>query len=135
MAKVFSGVFISYIGVLLVFIVGEIILRFSAVTLLIMLIISPIAVLYPNLLGIIIDLINPKLKWDSEQKAVKQNLNGIITMFGGAAIIGGMIFLLFKLSLEIKTILMVTIIVTGILDLIIYMIIDKKGAYLCEKIN
>lgn len=135
MAKVFSGVFISYIGVLLVFIVGEIIIRFSAVNLMIMLIISPIAVLYPNLLGIIIDLLNPKLKWDSEQKAVKQNLNGMIAMFGGAAIIGIMVFLLFKLSLEIKAILMVTIIVTGIFDLIMYMIIDKKGAYLCEKIN
>jgi len=135
MAKVFSGVFISYIGVLLVFIVGEIILRLSLGTLLIMIIISPIAVLYPNLLGIIIDLINPKLKWDSEQKAVKQNINGMITMFGGAAIIGVMIFLLFKLSLEMKTILLIAIVVTGILDLIMYLIIDKKGSYLCERIN
>ncbi|MDV3426860.1 MAG: hypothetical protein LIR50_06670 [Bacillota bacterium] len=135
MAKVFSGVFISYIGVLLVFIVGEIVLRLSIVTLLIMLIISPVAVLYPNLLGIIIDLINPKLKWDSEQKAVKQNVNGMIAMFGGAAIIGGMVFLLFKLSLEIKTILMVTIAVTVVFDLIMYLIIVKKGAHLCEKIN
>lgn len=135
MAKVFSGVFISYLGVMLVFIVGEIILRLSIGTLLIMLIISPIAVLYPNLLGIIIDLINPKLKWDSEQKAVKQNINGVIAMFGGAAIIGVIIFLLFKLSIEIKTILLIVIVVTGILDLIMYLIIDKKGSYLCERIN
>lgn len=135
MAKVFSGVFISYIGVLLVFIVGEIVLKLSIINILLMLIISPIAVLYPNLLGIIIDLLNPKLKWDSEQKAVKQNINGVINMFGGAAIIGVIIFLLFKLSIEVKTIILVTIIVTGILDIVMYLIIDKKGAHLCEKIG
>lgn len=135
MAKVFSGVFISYIGVLLVIFVGELVLRFSIGTLLIMLIISPIAVLFPNLLGVIVDLLNPKLKWDSEQKAVKQNINSLIAMFGGAAIIGVVIFILFKISIAAKTILIVTIIITGLFDLVMYLIIDKKGSNLCERIN
>jgi len=42
---------------------------------------------------------------------------------------------MFKLSLEVKTILLVTIVVTVVFDLIMYLIIDKKGSYLCERIN
>lgn len=135
MAKVFSGVFISYIGVFLVLIIGELVLRFNMVTLFIMLIISPVAVLFPNLFGILVDLLNPKLKWDSEQKAVKQNINSMIAMFGGAAIIGVMVFILFKINMAVKTILIVTIIITGLFDLAMYLVIDRKGTYLCERIN
>ena len=53
--------------------------------------ILPGALLLPNLTGIIFELYWPKLKWDNEQKAVKQNLNvvyGILLamLFGGLAI-------------------------------------------------
>jgi ABC-2 type transport system permease protein len=43
--------------------------------------ITPLFVLL-NYLGLLIDLINPKLDWLNEAQAVKQNLNGILYMLG-----------------------------------------------------
>lgn len=134
LAKVMSGVAISYIGVFMVLIFGTIILKLNISTMLIIILISPIAVLFPNLFGIIIDLLNPKLKWDSEQKAVKQNLNGVISMFGSAAIIGIIIFGLIKLKIQINMVLILIVAITLILDIVLYLILDKKGSVLCDKI-
>ena len=43
-----------------------------------------------NYIGIMIDIKNPKLNWDNETAAVKQNLNGVFYMFG-LWIIGGIL--------------------------------------------
>jgi len=41
-----------------------------------------------NYLGLYIDLVRPKLTWDNEQAAVKQNLNSMIPMFGSWVVAG-----------------------------------------------
>ena len=43
-----------------------------------------------NYIGIMMDIKNPKLNWDNETAAVKQNLNGVFYMFG-LWIIGGIL--------------------------------------------
>jgi len=47
------------------------------------------AMLFVNYLGLYIDVVRPKLTWDNEQAAVKQNLNSVIPMFGSWAVAGG----------------------------------------------
>ena len=42
-----------------------------------------------NYLGLLIDLIKPKLEWDNEQAAVKNNMNVTLMVLGGMAIAGG----------------------------------------------
>ncbi len=81
MAKVMVGYSFSLIGVLC----GVIVLSVIAApplwfVLLCIAIILP-AALFPNVTGIIYELFWPKLHWDNEQKAVKQNLNVLLGMF------------------------------------------------------
>ncbi len=82
LAKVFSGVIVSYCSLLLVFILGVIILKLSLVLAIFTLIISIIGILATSFLGIILDLNFPKLDWDNETRAVKQNFNPVIMIFG-----------------------------------------------------
>lgn len=51
---------------------------------LLMLLVMPGALLLPNLLGIVFDLMWPKLQWESEQSAVKRNMNVLYGMLGSA---------------------------------------------------
>jgi len=46
-------------------------------------------VVFVNYLGLYVDLLRPKLNWDNEQAAVKQNLNIIILMFGSMGVAFG----------------------------------------------
>ena len=63
----------------------------------------PGALLLPNLSGIIFELYWPKLHWDNEQKAVKQNMNVLYGMVA-ALIVAGLAIapvILFELSLPV----------------------------------
>jgi len=89
-AKAFSGIIISFI-VLIFYIVAVVIILQPPIYLII---IGTLLAL-PNLiainyLGLLIDLAKPKLVWDNEQVAVKQNWNSLIPMFGGWALVIGM---------------------------------------------
>ncbi len=67
------------------------------------LLILPGALLLPNLSGIIFELYWPKLHWDNEQKAVKQNMNVLYGMVA-ALIIAGLAIapvVVFKLPLPV----------------------------------
>lgn len=44
-------------------------------------------------IGLMIDLFRPYLNWDNPQKAVKQNLNGVVSMFFNSLWAGGLLFL------------------------------------------
>ena len=51
-----------------------------------------------NLFGLLVDVYHPKLVWENEQAAVKQNINFLFTFLGSAAIIALMVFTLFNLN-------------------------------------
>ena len=69
----------------------------------------PGALLLPNLSGIIFELYWPKLHWDNEQKAVKQNMNVLYGMVA-ALIFAGMAIapvLVFELTLPVAAVILV----------------------------
>jgi len=68
----------------------------------------PGALLLPNLSGIIFELYWPKLHWDNEQKAVKQNMNVLYGMVA-ALIIAGLAIapvIVFELPLPVAAIIL-----------------------------
>jgi ABC-2 type transport system permease protein len=90
-AKITVGLLFSLAGALIPLLLLVIFVQPPLWFVLAILTVLPGALLLPNLTGIIFELYWPKLKWDNEQKAVKQNLNvvyGILLamLFGGLAI-------------------------------------------------
>lgn len=114
-AKVNCGILISTLSVLLMVIVGSIFISFIPITLyLIAFCASLITIVLGNYLGVLIDLIHPKLVWEQEAAAVKQNMSSVIAMFGGmllSAAIGFLIYFLpfssLVLSVTITTIALI----------------------------
>ncbi|HBP38076.1 MAG TPA: hypothetical protein DD640_04930, partial [Clostridiales bacterium] len=90
-AKLTVGILFSLCGTLLVFLIFIILIQPPLWFDLLLLAVLPGATLLPNLAGIIFELFWPKLNWDNEQKAVKQNLNVVygilLTMLVSALVI------------------------------------------------
>lgn len=74
-AKITVGIIMSVLGSLLILVMVVALVTPPLWFDLLLLAIIPGAVLLPNITGIVFDLYMPKIKWDNEQKAVKQNMN------------------------------------------------------------
>jgi ABC-2 type transport system permease protein len=85
-AKAASGLLVSFMGLAVTLIGLEIIFKAPPLVFLgVLVLIIPGTVLI-NYVGLLIDLIKPKLNWDNEQRAVKQNMNVMLMMLGGMAL-------------------------------------------------
>jgi len=88
-AKAMSGLLVVLPGLLLVFAAlfwlfsPPILLAIAAI-----LIAVPCAI-FLNYLGLVFDLLRPKLNWDNEAEAVKQNVNVLLMIFGAMGVAGG----------------------------------------------
>jgi len=78
-----------------------------------------------NQVGILMDILWPKLNWDTEQKAVKQNFNSVIHMFLGFALTALSIFLGIKIAPTYFTGFMVSFLILGILSVVFHFILMK----------
>ena len=95
-AKIGVGVFFSLCGAVLPLLLVLPLLRPPLDLTLLLIAILPGAVLLPNIGGVFFELYWPKLNWDNEQKAVKQNLNVLYGLFLSlltAAMFGTPVFL------------------------------------------
>ena len=66
---------LSYAGLLLMIIPLAVILKVPVYFTILVMVISLLPLILTNMTGLMLDIVNPKLNWDSEQKAVKQNMN------------------------------------------------------------
>jgi ABC-2 type transport system permease protein len=76
----------------------------------------------------LIDLHFPKLDWDNEQKAVKQNFNSVINMFLSLLFAGISLLLVFIFRLKLPLAFLLIVAVYGLLDLLLYRILLTRGA-------
>ncbi len=130
MSKVFSGFIMGAIGMIMLIIV---LIVFTPTPMLLLILISTIglcAILFTNFIGILIDLISPKLHWDNEQKAVKQNMNVLINLVLSIVVSGSLLFIIykFKVSFTITAIFLFT--VYNSINLILYKVILRRGTKL-----
>lgn len=82
LAKLLTGIIIGILGTVGVFIIASLFIKLPVYLVLMGIVLSILAVLFTSMAGILMDLRNPKLEWDSEQKAVKQNMNSLVNMLG-----------------------------------------------------
>ena len=87
-AKIIMGSIISLIMPTIVLIAITIILKPNVVLLIVSLVTVVISAVFSNVFDIIVDVYKPKLVWDDETQAIKQNFMTIIPVFTSFFIIG-----------------------------------------------
>jgi len=135
MAKVIAGVIMGVVGMLSISLVAVILLKLPLSLMALMCVTSFLAILFSNFVGIIIDLYNPKLHWDNEQKAVKQNLNLMLSMVICIAFGGLTAFAVIKLNLNLIQVVVSLIALYGTLDSLLYLFIKNIGSKIFSKIE
>lgn len=124
-SKIISSVIVNMISIILITAM-IIILKLPFSLVISIFIISILGSIFTSTLGVIIDTNRPKLNWDNEQKAVKQNLNSFIS-FVISILIGGLnIYLFLKLEPTLLIgFISLTLVISLIIALLIYYINDK----------
>lgn len=125
LAKITVGVIFSLLGILIPLAILLIVIRPPLWLALSLLAVVPGGVLLPNFSGIIFELFWPKLNWDNEQKAVKQNMNVLYGM--GASLLFAALVLVpvFAFKLSVTTTVIVAAAGSLFLSLLVYRIIVR----------
>lgn len=127
MAKVLSGVLISIIGMLTTILVATLLFKVRISLAVLIILVGFPAIFFSSLTGILMDLYHPKLNWDNEQKAVKQNLNFMFNMMLGVAFAIVTVFVIYMLKLTLLEALLGILLVYGGLDGLLYFMVVKMG--------
>jgi ABC-2 type transport system permease protein len=99
--KFLHGYSISVIGILTTAVVLAVLLKFSAIKILILLLLGLIGAVALVALNLMVDVFRPKFEWNSPQEAMKQNMNGLFGMLVSLAVIAvlaGAAFVLIRLN-------------------------------------
>jgi ABC-2 type transport system permease protein len=126
-AKVAAGWLITMIGALLILVVALFMLQLPLPFVLAMLVIAFAATLFTCLTGIMIDLWLPKLVWDNEQKAVKQNMNGLFNMLVSIAAAAALFVLVNWLGLGLWAAAAMLLVLLLIADAVLIRLLKAKG--------
>lgn len=134
MAKVLVSVLINSVLVVLV-LIGLLVVGASPILVLLIAIISTLVNTLLGMIGVLIDLASPKLVWDDEQKAVKQNFNPLKVMIiglimGAIAVVGA----LFISKNYIVTFLILAL-YSLILNVVAYNIIQTTGVRMFKQLG
>ena len=133
-AKAACGIIISAVSGWLLLIPLHLVLSYPIYLDLIFVVGSLVSVIMTNLFGILIDLLRPKLVWEQEATAVKQNLNGVISIllsFLLAAVCFGLLYIGWDQVLLIAIGLLVIQIV---LSFLLYVGVKQAGTRLLSQI-
>ena len=133
-AKAACGIIISAVSGWLLLIPLHLVLSYPIYLNLIFVVGSLVSVIMTNLFGILIDLLRPKLVWEQEAAAVKQNLNGVISIllsFLLAAVCFGLLYIGWDQVLLIAIGLLVIQIV---LSFLLYVGVKRAGTRLLSQI-
>lgn len=114
--KVFFGVLLDMLGVLLIAVIPIIMYKIPFYYVLCVFIPLSLIVIILNYFNILLDLKKPRLNWSEEAAAVKQNMNGLFSMLitSMVCVIFGLLAFLFK----IKDINMNVIILSSVITII-----------------
>ncbi|WP_066021600.1 MULTISPECIES: putative ABC transporter permease subunit [Clostridium] len=100
MAKVIVGTLMSYFSLILCLLTAAVFMKLKLITVAMVVFISVFGIAAFNTFGVFIDIYFPKLYWDDETKAVKQNFNVGIQMLVSIFIYGFMVFVSYRLKLD-----------------------------------
>lgn len=135
MAKALSGISMGVVGTLSMLLAAAAFLPVPAYLLLLSAAAGSFGIVFSSFAGILIDLSFPKLIWDNEQKAVKQNFNVVLNMLISILIPGIPIFISIALRFTVWMTFLAIALIFGILDLLLYSILSTAGVRLFERID
>jgi ABC-2 type transport system permease protein len=135
MAKVLSGMSMGAVGTLSMVLTAVVFIPVPIYLILLSIIVSVLGITFSSFTGILLDLNYPKLIWDNEQKAVKQNFNVILNMLASIIVAGLPIFISIVLHFTLLMTFLMIVVMFGILNLLLYSILSTVGARLFEKIE
>lgn len=87
-----------------------------------------------NMIGVLIDAYHPKLIWDDETAAIKNNLNAVFDVFAGI-LLAVIVFIPLMIGMDLSTAAYVEFILVLILAAASWILIPKISAKLIQKIN
>ncbi|REK63738.1 MAG: hypothetical protein DF221_09465 [Brevibacillus sp.] len=134
-AKVVPGTILGIISMLLLCAVLGLVFHPPLQFLVIALLASLPGIVFLNLFGIMIDLRMPKLDWDSEQKAVKQNWNTLFSLAAVVVIAAPTLYLVFQVTPSLYGISLLLFGLFAVLDLVLWWVLVTKGPEWMEKIK
>ena len=135
MSKVLSGMSMGMVGTVSMVLAIVLFVPVPVYLIMLIMITSVLGIAFSCFAGILIDLNFPKLIWDNEQKAVKQNFNVVINMLASIVMAGIPIFISIALHFTLPMTLLVIVVLFGALDLLLYNILSTVGVRLYEDIE
>ncbi|NLK89536.1 MAG: hypothetical protein GX276_05275 [Clostridiaceae bacterium] len=126
-AKLLPGMALSLVGVLLLILILILLISPPAWFLALLLATIPGAVLLTNMTGMLFELLWPKLKWDNEQKAVKQNLNVLYGILVGILLAAVAVVTVVAFALPLLPTILVLCIIPLLLALGLALLIHRIG--------
>ncbi|HEY8362975.1 MAG TPA: hypothetical protein VIK77_08845 [Tissierellaceae bacterium] len=111
--RLLSALAIQVIGIVAFLIGSAFIIKFDAISIILITLLGLLGSVPMTLLGMTIDILRPMLDWDNPQRAIKQNLNVLIGMGVGVLYVMGLGFLVYKVINKINIVL-----IYGLLGLI-----------------
>lgn len=123
-----SALVVQSLGIIFTLIGVYYYLPLTVMTILLTVILGVLGTVPILLFGFLIDMNRPLLEWDNPQKAVKNNMNVVITLFGGMAYVGLLLLISAALGYFVNQWLAYGLfaIISGILTVVFYRIINKN---------
>jgi len=134
-AKMLSGMVVSLTGMSLMIILLTVLLELSLPLAFLMLLAGVNAVTMTRITGMFIDASKPKLKWDNEVKAVKQNTNLVLNMLAGIAMAAVAVIFLIFVSTSLLVNGLVFILGMAVINFLLYKLLQKKFPGMIERIE
>ena len=125
-AKILSSFYVEGLALVILYGIMVYLFRVDVLFILVSLILVALASLLVNQIGILFDVSWPKLNWDTEQKAVKQNFNSVIHMFLGFGLTALSIFLAVKIAPTLFTGFLASFLILSILSVATHMLLMKR---------
>lgn len=135
MSKVLTGMVMGAVGTASMLLAAAMLIRIPVWLTFLIILTSLLGIAFSSFSGILIDLNFPKLVWDNEQKAVKQNFNVVLNMLAGVVVAGITVFVSIALELKLMMTFLLILVLFGLLDILLYRILSTVGVRLYEKIE
>lgn len=135
LGKILSAVILNVLGILILLVAAVGVANIPILECLLILITGILGIFFNAFIGIFIDLNYPKLQWDDEQRAVKQNLNVVISMIIGMAAGGFTAVPLIIFAQNLWLVFSVLILVYGVIDILLYVLVSKAGVKVFERLE
>ena len=130
-AKAFIGILFPALGIFIYFIPACILIQIPVTHILLYLFLSLLSICFVSYMGIYIDSIQPKLIWDDEMSALRENYNTFFTMaiaIGFTIVICGGGFLLFSNTrITIGMMALILIMILAAANLIVLLLTAHSG--------